>query len=154
VADDDSVCPPAAADEGAAPGGGPRPGAEGPARRGRVVVIDDDALVGRSVARLLQGAHDVAVLTSAVAALAAVERGERWDAILCDLMMPELSGMDLEERLAQAAPDLVPRVIYLTGGAFTDRAYTFLAEGRPFLDKPVDAAVLRRRVAELVRRPR
>jgi PAS domain S-box-containing protein len=124
------------------------------APRGRVLVIDDDALVGRSMGRLLQGAHDVAVLTSPVDALASVERGERWDAILCDLMMPELSGMDLEERIARAAPDLVPRVIYLTGGAFTDRARQFLAEGRPFLEKPVDAAVLRERVAELVRRPR
>jgi CheY-like chemotaxis protein len=106
------------------------------------------------MARLLSGAHDVAVITSPADALAAIERGERWDAILCDLMMPELSGMDVEERLARAAPELVARVIYLTGGAFTERARQFLAEGRPWLEKPVDAAVLRERVAELVRRSR
>jgi PAS domain S-box-containing protein len=120
--------------------------------RGRVLIIDDDPLVGRSMARLLQSAHEVTVCTSPGEALARLERGERWDAILCDLMMPELSGMDVEERLATSAPDVLPRIVYLTGGAFTDRARKFLAEGRPFLEKPVEAPALRARVAELVKR--
>jgi PAS domain S-box-containing protein len=122
------------------------------APRGRVLVLDDDPLVGRSMARLLQGAHEVTVISSPSEALARLERGERWDAILCDLMMPELSGMDVAERLARSAPELLPRVVYLTGGAFTERARKFLAEGRPFLEKPVEAQALRDRVAELVRR--
>jgi CheY-like chemotaxis protein len=67
-------------------------------------------------------------------------------------MMPELSGMDVEERLAKAAPDVLPRIVYLTGGAFTDRARKFLGDGRPFLEKPVEAPALRARVAELVKR--
>ncbi len=121
--------------------------------RGRVLIIDDDPLVGRSMARLLQAAHEVTVLTSPAEALARLQRGERWDAILCDLMMPELSGMDVEERLQKFAPDVLPRIVYLTGGAFTDRARKFLAEGRPFLEKPVEAPALRARVAELVKRP-
>ena len=122
--------------------------------RGRVLVVDDDPLVGRSMARLLHGQHEVTVLTSPAEALARLQGGERWDAILCDLMMPELSGMDVEERLLASAPDVVPRIVYLTGGAFTERARTFLAEGRPHLDKPVEARALRDRVAELVRRAR
>jgi CheY-like chemotaxis protein len=120
------------------------------APRGRVLVIDDDPLVGRSMARLLQSAHEVTVLTSPTEAVARIVRGERWDAILCDLMMPELSGMDVEERLSKAAPDIVPRIVYLTGGAFTDRAREFLAAGRPYLEKPVEAEALRTRVAALV----
>jgi len=122
------------------------------APRGRVLVIDDDPLVGRSMARLLQAAHEVTVVTSPAEALARIERGERWDAILCDLMMPELSGMDVEERLARTAPDVLPRIVYLTGGAFTDRARRFLADGRPFLEKPVEAQALRERVAQLIRK--
>jgi PAS domain S-box-containing protein len=120
--------------------------------RGRVLIIDDDPLVGRSMARLLQAAHEVTVFTSPAEALARLEKGERWDAILCDLMMPELSGMDVAERLAKTAPDVLPRIVYLTGGAFTDRARAFLAEGRPYLEKPVEAPALRARVAELVKR--
>jgi PAS domain S-box-containing protein len=120
--------------------------------RGRVLVIDDDPLVGRSMARLLQGVHEVTVLTSPAEALARLSRGERWHAILCDLMMPELSGMDVEERLTAVAPDVVANIVYLTGGAFTDRARQFLAAGRPYLEKPVEAQALRARVAELVKR--
>jgi PAS domain S-box-containing protein len=122
------------------------------APRGRVLVIDDDPLVGRSMARLLQGAHEVTVLISPADAVSRLARGERWDAILCDLMMPELSGMDVEERLLETAPDVVPRIVYLTGGAFTDRAREFLAAGRPYLEKPVEADALRARVAALVKR--
>jgi len=128
------------------------PRAPEPSTRGRVLVVDDDPLVGRSLARLLQASHDVTVLMSPAEAVGRIDAGERWDAILCDLMMPELSGMDVEERLVRSAPDLVARVVYLTGGAFTERARQFLASGRPYLDKPVDAQALRQRVAELVKR--
>jgi CheY-like chemotaxis protein len=119
------------------------------ARRGKVLVIDDDALVARSLARLLS-AHEVTVLASAAEALERAAAGERWDVVLCDLMMPEMSGMELEERLGSAAPDLVSRIIYLTGGAFTERSRAFLAAGRPHLEKPIEPAILRARVAERV----
>ena len=111
-----------------------------------MLVVDDEALVARSLARLL-GAHEVTVLTSAAEVLKRAAGGERWDVVLCDLMMPEMSGMELEERLAVVAPDLIPRIVYLTGGAFTDRSREFLAAGRPHLEKPVEPAVLRARVA-------
>ncbi len=65
-------------------------------------------------------------------------------------MMPEMSGMELEERLAVEAPELVARTIYLTGGAFTERSRAFLDADRPHLEKPVDPASLRALVAERV----
>jgi CheY-like chemotaxis protein len=129
---------------------GARPATPG-APRGRVLVVDDDPLVGRSMARLLQGSHDVTVITSPAEAVKRIEAGERWDVVLCDLMMPELSGMDVEERLVRSAPDMVPRIVYLTGGAFTDKARAFLGGGRPYLEKPVEAPTLRSKVSELVR---
>lgn len=127
----------------------PPPAAATPPRRGKVLVVDDEPLVARSLARLLS-AHEVTVLTSATDALERAAAGERWDVVLCDLMMPEMSGMDLEERLAVEAPDLIPRIVYLTGGAFTERSRAFLATGRPHLEKPVEPAVLRAQVAEWV----
>lgn len=132
--------------EKAPPAPGPAPAA---VRRGKVLVVDDEPLVARSLARLLS-AHEVTVLTSASDALARAAAGERWDVVLCDLMMPEMSGMDLEERLAVEAPDLIPRIVYLTGGAFTERSRAFLASGRPHLEKPIEPAVLRAEVAERV----
>jgi CheY-like chemotaxis protein len=137
---------PAAPPRPAAPSPAP---AASPARRGRVLVVDDEALVGKSLGRLL-AAHEVTVLTSPLEALRRAESGERWDVVLCDLMMPELSGMDLEEKLAKVAPELVARTIYLTGGAFTERSREFLGAGRPHLEKPVEPAELRSRVAERV----
>lgn len=99
-----------------------------PLRRGRVLVIDDLPNVGTSMKRLLEDEHDVDVFTDCRSALAAVERGERWDLVLCDLMMPQMSGMDFVRRLQQLAPELVSRVGIMTGGAFTPEARRFMAE--------------------------
>jgi CheY-like chemotaxis protein len=120
-----------------------------PARRGKVLVVDDEALVAKSLARLLS-AHEVTVLLSPLEALKRAAAGERWDVVLCDLMMPEMSGMELEAKLAVEAPDLVPRIVYLTGGAFTESGRAFLAAGRPHLEKPVEPARLRAQVAQRV----
>jgi PAS domain S-box-containing protein len=133
-----------------------RPRAAAPApggKRGRVLVVDDEALVGKSLARLLS-AHEVTVLTSPLEVLKRAAAGERWDVVLCDLMMPEMSGMDLEERLSAEAPEVVEHIVYLTGGAFTERSRAFLEAGRPHLEKPVDPADLRARVAERVAQAR
>jgi PAS domain S-box-containing protein len=119
------------------------------ARRGKVLVIDDEPLVAKSLARLL-AAHEVTVLTSPREVLNRAAAGERWDVVLCDLMMPEMSGMELEERLQREAPEIVSRIVYLTGGAFTERSRKFLEAGRPHLEKPVDPADLRARVAAWV----
>jgi CheY-like chemotaxis protein len=92
------------------------------------------------------------VVTSGADALARLEAGEPYDLVLCDLMMPGLSGMELEARVAQAVPALVGRLVYMTGGAFTPAARAFLEAGRPFLEKPIDAAALRTLLAERLAR--
>lgn len=120
------------------------------AARTTVLVIDDDPLVGRSLARILRASHDVTVVESGAEAHRRLAAGERWDAVVCDLMMPGTSGMELEERLRADAPDAVARIVYMTGGAFTERARTFLAEGRPCVEKPLEPAVLRAAIADRV----
>jgi PAS domain S-box-containing protein len=114
--------------------------------RGRVLVVDDEPQEARSVARVLGLEHDVTVLTSSAEALRRAEAGERWDVVLCDLMMPELSGPALAERLAEVAPELAGRMVFLTGGAFTAEGQAVVASGQPWLEKPVDPAALRARV--------
>ena len=74
------------------------------------------------------------------------------DLIFCDLMMPELTGMDLHERLVAEYPELAPRVVFLTAGAFTTRAVDFLASTHnPHIDKPFDPVALRAFVQSLLR---
>lgn len=140
----------AAGDARPRPEEAPAPAARAPAAspgaspaRGRVLVVDDEPMVARSVARILSGEHDVTALTSSREALRRAEAGERWDLVLCDLMMPELSGMELSRRLAGAAPELAGRMVFLTGGAFTPESQAFLAAGRTWLEKPIDPGLLR-----------
>ena len=126
----------------------PSPPRSAAAPRRAVLVVDDDRLVGRTLARLLRE-HDVTVVGSAPEALALVDGGAVFDAILTDVMMPGVSGIELYEQLARTRPDAAARVVFVTGGAFTPGAADFLA-GVPnrCLEKPFDAAAVRAAVAE------
>jgi two-component system cell cycle sensor histidine kinase/response regulator CckA len=107
------------------------------ARRGHLLVIDDEPIVGRMLGRLLAREHAVEVLTSAREAIARIEAGERFDAIFCDLMMPELSGVELHGELLRVAPDQAARMVFVTGGAFGASAIEFLDRvPNPRLFKP------------------
>jgi PAS domain S-box-containing protein len=113
-----------------------------PTRAQRVLVIDDEPNVGALLARVFHE-HAITVETSARSALLRLRRGERFDHILCDLMMPDLTGMDFYDALAYIDPALQRRVIFISAGAFTDRARTFLEQvSNPRLDKPFDVAEL------------
>jgi CheY-like chemotaxis protein len=116
-----------------------------------VLVLDDEPLVARSLARALQATHEVTTLTSAAEALRRAREGESWVVVLCVVMMPEMTAMELEAALARERPDLVERVLYVTGGAFTERSREFLAS-RPHVEKPVDFATLRAAVAARAKR--
>ena len=113
-------------------------------RRGRVLVIDDDAIVGAMLRRVLAPEHEVTVVNAAENALDLIAKGARFEVILCDLMMPQVSGMDVHEHLEHSAPDQAAGMIFITGGAFTPRAREFLDRmtGR-FVEKPFDVALLR-----------
>ncbi|MDB5214580.1 MAG: Sensory box histidine kinase/response regulator [Myxococcaceae bacterium] len=122
-------------------------------RRARILCVDDEAAIGQAIKRVLVAEHDVELVTNASEALARVEAGQRFDLILCDLMMPAMSGMDLHRELMRVAPDVAARVVFLTGGAFTQRARDFL-EGvdNPRLEKPIGIDALRNAIAEMLER--
>jgi signal transduction histidine kinase len=124
-----------------------------PGCRGRVLVVDDEVPLGRALKRSLSAHHDVTLLTSGTAALESIAGGERFDAILLDVMMPDVSGMETYERLRRDAPEQAQRIIFLTGGAFTPRAREFLDQApNPRLEKPVDTAELLAVIHELTER--
>lgn len=130
----------------------PSGGAEPSARRGRILVIDDEPLVARSLGRVLEPEHDVTIVLSAGDAHRRVTAGERFDVILCDLMMPQMTGMDLHEELLRSVPEQAAQMVFLTGGAFTSRARAFL-DGVPNqrLPKPFDMQQVRSIVNDRVR---
>jgi signal transduction histidine kinase/CheY-like chemotaxis protein len=118
-----------------------------PARvpRARLLVVDDEPLVATAVKRALARHHDVEIAGSAADALERIRRGERFDRILCDLMMPGMGGAEFHAELSRLDGQLADRVTFMTGGAFTESAREFLERSRqPWLEKPLDLQQLRR----------
>ncbi len=125
---------------------------EGAGRRARLLLVDDEPSVGSAVQRLLHGMHEVDAVEDAHEALRRVCRGEAYDAVLCDVMMPGMSGVEFVAQLERVAPGLALRTGFMTGGAFTAEARESLeAHPRELLHKPFEAEGLRAFVARLLR---
>jgi CheY-like chemotaxis protein len=129
----------------------PGPPEAAPRRRGYILVVDDEPLIGASARRLLSREHDVVVVQSGEAALAAVDSPRPFDVILCDLMMPGMTGMELHETLADRRAELAERMVFITGGAFTSAAEAFLERvATRRMEKPFDPRALQALVRTFV----
>ena len=115
--------------------------------RARILVIDDEPMVGAAIKRSLRG-HQVACVTSGADALAKLAAGEQFDVILCDMMMPGMTGPMVHAELLRTSPSLAARMVFITGGAFTPAARAFLdSVPNRTLEKPFAAAALTEVVA-------
>jgi two-component system cell cycle sensor histidine kinase/response regulator CckA len=105
--------------------------------RARILIIDDEPLLGQTLRFAFQDKHDVEVASSGREALERLSSDCDYDLVLCDLMMPDVSGEHVYRAVTERAPGLLPRFVFMTGGAFTERAQDFLAHfaGRQ-LEKP------------------
>jgi two-component system cell cycle sensor histidine kinase/response regulator CckA len=120
----------------------------------RVLAIDDEPAVRRELQRTLSGDHAVTAVASAREALSLIRGGERYEAIFCDLMMPEMSGMEFYGVLRTQCPDQAARVIFLSGGAFTTRAAEFLrGVANEAVEKPFEPSAVRQAVAHVMSHP-
>jgi CheY-like chemotaxis protein len=132
---------------------GTEPKADMERGRARILIIDDDPGLGRVMALMLTGEFDMTVRTSGQEALDLIARGERFDLILCDLIMPAVTGMDFFDRLPAVAAELVERTVFVTGGAYTPKAEAFLAQTSiPRIEKPFQIGEFRDAVRGHLRR--
>lgn len=116
----------------------------------RILLVDDDEAVLRGVRRLLEREHHVTTATNAIAALARIDAGERFDALVTDFHMPGPNGGQLIQLLRFRAPDLALRSVLMSGAADRTSVQTFaLASNVALLLKPFTAAELRRALAGL-----
>jgi two-component system NtrC family sensor kinase len=109
-------------------------------RRRRVLIIDDDVLVARALtARFSGGPFEVRTVHDGRLGLELVLSDDALDLVYCDLMMNGFSGVDVHEALRRRSPDRASKVVFMSGGAFTSEARTFLTD-RPdaFVQKPFD----------------
>jgi CheY-like chemotaxis protein len=149
------VLPPQPTDAQAAPAAAPtaEPAPTGNGlRRHRVMLVDDEPQVAQTMERLLRRDYDVTLAACGRDALDLINRGARFDAIVSDVMMPNMTGIELIEELQRIAPDQAQRLIFLSGGAFTAQTRERLdALGAPQLEKPVTAKELRACLTQIVR---
>ena len=119
--------------------------------RGRLLVVDDEPAIRALMVRLLGQQHDIVTAESGKEAQLLLEHDSAFDVILCDLMMPGMTGMDLHEWLVAENGKLAARVVFITGGAFTPKSTEYLASTDILtLEKPYQPATLRQLVAERV----
>ncbi len=122
--------------------------------RGRLLVVDDDPLVLRSLTKLLKLDHDAVPARSGEEALQRIRSGENFDAIVCDVLMPGMNGIELLAELERIDARLAETVIFITGGGSGEIEDFLRRAGRPFMNKPPDSVRLRLMVTERVMRSR
>jgi PAS domain S-box-containing protein len=133
----------------ASPAPQPQPSLLPPSDRARVLVVDDDPGVGKALRLMLEEDHDVTCVTSPRDALKLLLADGGFDIVFCDLMMPELSGVDLYQALYLNRPGYERRLVFMTGGAFMPEEASFVTQVKsPIMEKPFDM----RRIQALVRR--
>jgi CheY-like chemotaxis protein len=118
-------------------------------RGARVLVIDDEAMVAQALCVVLADEFDVRATTDPREALAWLTSGDRYDVVLCDVMMPHMNGVELRNRVHGVAPEAAARIVFITGGILHERVRR-LIESVPntCLEKPIDMPALR----DLIRR--
>jgi len=110
-------------------------------RKRCVVIIDDDALVARALAARFAAddLFEVRTVLDGRDGLTLLLTDSGIDLAYCDLMMNGFSGMDVDTALRRQAPERASKVVFMSGGAFTSEARTFLDQRRTaFVQKPFD----------------
>lgn len=106
----------------------------------KVLIVDDEPSILRSLERLLGKEHVLTLAYSGREALTLLSARDDFNLVLCDMMMPELSGIDVWQ---QISPEQRARFVFMTGGTFTERAEVFVSQHRPpVLAKPFSATSL------------
>ena len=122
--------------------------------RGRILIIDDEAPLRLVMERLLT-THEVVSASSGAEALVILQHDRGFDLILCDLMMPDVSGMDVHHWLVSHDPVLAARLVFITGGAFGPVAAEYLSDaGSLKIDKPFTSSEFKAVVSDRIRASR
>ena len=102
-----------------------------------LLLVDDEAALRRALARSLGRSYRVTVCDGPLSALDAIQKKEHYDAVLCDVIMPVMTGEELQRAVAAFDPALADRFVFMTGGAFTQETNAFANRlGEKLLNKP------------------
>ena len=111
--------------------------------RARILVIDDEPNIGKSFERSLPE-HDVIFVDSGREGVRLLDEGQSFDLIFCDVMMPDMTGRDVHEQITERHGGMLDKIVFMTGGAFTERAAEFIERVNALrVDKPFDLGTIR-----------
>lgn len=118
----------------------------------RILVIDDEQLLGQTIQLGLEDTMDVELETSGSRGLERLLSDESIQLVLCDISLPDLSGIDIHKRVSQERPGLMPCFVVMTGGAVSNESRDFLDryEG-PLLNKPFTLTQVEKLVGGLIK---
>lgn len=118
-------------------------------RRLRILIVDDEPAILRALQRLLS-AHDVFRAQSGREAVERIEQIGPFDVVFCDVMMPELSGLDVYREVSERRPGQEQKIVFVTGGAFSEETSKFLDSiPNPKLSKPFEPGAVRALIKSL-----
>jgi PAS domain S-box-containing protein len=116
----------------------------------RILVVDDEVALASALKKILERDHEVTAVTAGRAALDLLLDGERFDVVLCDVLMPGLNGIDLYRELERERPELAERIIFMSGASSMPRVAEFFGNiPNERIDKPVDLAHLRSLIRQM-----
>lgn len=130
--------------------GGTGGGTDPPAKKPRLLIVDDERHVLEGLALHLRRGYDVVARTSGRAALEALQSGEAFGAVMSDLRMPEMDGLEVLAEVRRRSPGTT-RVL-LTGHADVGSAIAAVNEAgvHRFLTKPCPSPVLARALDDAI----
>ncbi|HUT52001.1 MAG TPA: ATP-binding protein [bacterium] len=103
----------------------------------RILIVDDEPNILSSYQRALPVTITAVTAGTGAQALEILGRDSDFDVIVCDLMMPDLSGIEVYQRVVKERPRLAGRFLFVTGGAYTEKTMDFIQEMKnQFLKKP------------------
>jgi CheY-like chemotaxis protein len=119
-------------------------GTAGPGEvRGRVLIVDDDRVMVRSLRRVLEGENDVTSADGGANALELLARDQDYDVVLCALSMAAMDGPELHAALRKRAPELASRMVFIGSSDASPRVRRFVESERVLvLEKPVEPGLL------------
>lgn len=108
-----------------------------------ILVIDDEPRLLMVMRLVLEMHHRVVAVSDAREALARITSGERFDVILCDLMMPGMTGADFHLEVSKKAPEQADDIVFMSGGIISARVQDYLDRIPNFrLEKPFSERTL------------
>lgn len=112
--------------------------------RKNILIVDDEPYLLKALQRMLTPYHDSVTAVSVGDALEKLKTNpKQFDIILADVLMPGMSGADLYETIAKTYPQLVPRILFMTGGVYTSKEKAFIQRvPNECLSKPIDKEAL------------